>query len=497
MQEWMVAMLVISILLIVRDMAKTILAGNVPDTQEILPLCDSHPQKEKVERYAASFQKLADTFYGMPYRKEYLSSGQIEQIMKDTNEKVCSRCYQREICWGEHSKELAQGVEIMVRALESGGENEIRNIRNDWTSVCGRSVQYFETVSENFQREKQNLVWDNRMIENRLAVAQQLTEISRIMENVASDLYDIERGTPQFEEELRKTLRKRHVILRQAWVMDKAEGRRQIFLTMRARSGQCISMVEISQLLSGICGCTMAPVNGSRCIVNGEYHTVHFTEDVSYQVLYGAARLTREQEKVSGDNYACRQEDGGRFVMCLSDGMGSGMDACRESETVVELLEQFMESGFSQETAAKMVNSALVLNGRDGMFSTVDICAVDLYTGICNFLKAGAASTFIKRDHWVESITSESLAAGLVQQIDFETASRKLYHGDYLIMMTDGVLDALPAQKEEETMKEIIMDVHEDSPKDFGRGILERVLGYSDYHARDDMTILVAGVWKK
>ena len=45
-------------------------------------------------------------------------------------------------------------------------------------------------------------------------------------------------------------------------------------------------------------------------------------------------------------------------------------------------------------------------------------------------------------------------------------------------------------------MKEIIMDVHEESPKDFGRGILERVLGYSDYHARDDMTVLVAGVWK-
>ena len=144
-----------------------------------------------------------------------------------------------------------------------------------------------------------------------------------------------------------------------------------------------------------------------------------------------------------------------------------------------------------------MVNSALVLKGEEGMFSTVDICAVDLYTGICNFLKAGAASTFIKRDHWVESITSESLAAGLVQQIDFETATRKLYHGDYLIMMTDGVLDALPDQKEEETMKEIIMDVHEESPKDFGRGILERVLGYSDYRARDDMTVLVASVVRK
>ena len=468
MQEWMIAMLVISIMLIIRDMAKTILAENLPDTQELLTLQEGHPQKERVEKYAASFQKLADTFYGMPYRRDYLSSRQVERIMEDTNAKVCYRCYQREICWGEHKQELCKGVEALVRSMESGNEDDIRSIRADWTSICPRSVQYYEAVAENFQREKQNLMWDNRMIENRLAVAQQLMEVSRIMENVASDLYDLERCTPQFEEDLRKSLRKNHVILRQAWMMDKVKGRRQVFLTMRARSGQCISMTEIAQLLSKSCESSMVPVNGSRCIVNGEYHTVHFIEDVSYQVLYGAARLTREEEKISGDNYVCRQEDGGRFVMCLSDGMGSGMEACKESETVVELLEQFMESGFSQETAAKMVNSALVLKGQDGMFSTVDICAVDLYTGICNFLKAGAASTFIKRDHWVESITSESLAAGLVQQIDFETASRKLYHGDYLIMMTDGVLDALPDQKEEETMKEIIMDVHEESPKCWG-----------------------------
>ena len=191
MQEWMIAMLVISVLLVIRDMAKTILAGNMPDMQEILPLYESHPQKEKVERYAASFQKLADTFYGMPYRKEYLSDGQIERLIRDTNEKVCSRCYQREICWGEHEQALSKGVELMVRSLECGDEENLHHLRNDWMSVCGRSVQYYEAVFENFQKEKQNLIWDNRMIENRLAVAQQLTEISRIMENVASDLYDI------------------------------------------------------------------------------------------------------------------------------------------------------------------------------------------------------------------------------------------------------------------------------------------------------------------
>ena len=497
MQEWMIAMLVISIMLIIRDMAKTILAENLPDTEELPSLQEGHPQKERVEKYAASFQKLADSFYGMPYRKDYLSSRQVEQIIEDTNAKVCSRCYQREICWGEHSQELVKGVEALVRSMESGNEENVRGIRADWTGICPRSVQYYETVAENFQKERQNLMWDNRMIENRLAVAQQLMEVSHIMENVASDLYDLERVTPQFEEELRKGLRKSHVILRRAWMMNKVKGRKQIFLTMRARSGQCISMTEIAQILSRICGSSMTPDADSRSIVNGDFRMVHFVEDVSYQMLYGVARLTREAEKVSGDNYICRQEEDGRFFLCLSDGMGSGIEAFKESEIVVELLEQFLESGFSQETAARMVNSALLLKGRQGMFSTVDISAVDLYTGICDFLKAGASSTFIKRDHWVESIASENLAAGLVQQLDFDTASRKLYHGDYLIMMTDGVLDALPTEREEETMKEIIMDVREKEPREMGRGILERVLGYSDYHARDDMTVVVAGLWKK
>ena len=497
MQEWIIAMLVISVLLILRDMAKTILAGRKSKKEEVFSLCESHPQREKVEKYAASFQKLADTFYGMPYRRDYLSKGQVDQILREVNEEVCGRCYHRELCWEGQSVLLCRGGEAIIRALEDGTEEDLEKVRAEWSKLCGKPAQYLDALCERFRKEQQDLAWGNRMIENRLAVAQQLAETSRIMQTVAAELYDIEPAGSAFREELQKNLKKRHVSLKNAWVMDKTEGRRQMFLTMKARRGQCVSALEISQILSGICECAMTTAEGSRSIVNGEYHTVHFVEDVSYQVLYGAARLTKEEEKVSGDNYIGRQEDGGKFVMCLSDGMGSGMDACRESEVVVELLEQFLDSGFSQETAARLVNSALVLKGGEGMFSTLDICALDLYTGICSFLKAGAASTFIKRDHWVEAIASESLAAGLMQQGDFETTSRKLYHGDYLIMMTDGVLDALPADREEETMKEIIMDISDVPPRDISRGILERVLSYSDYRAKDDMTVLVAGVVRK
>ena len=155
------------------------------------------------------------------------------------------------------------------------------------------------------------------MIESRLAVAQQLTEISRIMDHMAEELYDIMPADPRFQEELRKAYRRKHVLIKNVWVMDKIEGRRQIFLSLRARSGQCVSMTEIAQILSRICGSPMTPEQGSRSIVNGDFHTVHFVEDVSYQILYGVARLTREAEKVSGDNYICvRKRMAGFFSAC-------------------------------------------------------------------------------------------------------------------------------------------------------------------------------------
>ena len=60
MQEWIIAMLVVSALLILRDMAKTVFSDmkNSAATLEY----EQHPQKEKLHRDARSSQRLADIF---------------------------------------------------------------------------------------------------------------------------------------------------------------------------------------------------------------------------------------------------------------------------------------------------------------------------------------------------------------------------------------------------------------------------------------------------
>lgn len=104
------------------------------------------------------------------------------------------------------------------------------------------------------------------------------------------------------------------------WMLEKPEEHLKIFLTMRVRGGQCVTVGEVARELSAICSTRLVPAREGRNVLNSDYSTVLFTEDTNYRVLYSAAKVTKEKETVSGDSYACRDEEG-QLVMCLSDGM--------------------------------------------------------------------------------------------------------------------------------------------------------------------------------
>ena len=88
--------------------------------------------------------------------------------------------------------------------------------------------------------------------------------------------------------------------------------------------------------------------------------------------------------------------------MSLSDGMGSGETAARESKQVVELTEQLLETGFSPRAALKLVNTVLLLAGPEQHPATLDLSCIDLHTGVLEAMKLGAVPTFIIGEEGVE-----------------------------------------------------------------------------------------------
>lgn len=495
MQEWMIAMLVIGVLLLLRDMAKTIFSEMKKSAAALA--YDYHPQKEKMQRYAESFQKLANSFYGMPYRKDYLSSSELGGLVEEARESLCHRCHLNQVCWKQHSAQSYQRFYGLLRIMEEGDEEKLRKAKADLNGICVNQGKLVQELQRLMDRERQNLIWNNKLLENRMAVAEQLGEMAQLMKLLSRDMFDMTEVDIPFREDFTRGLKKKHIQARNIWKLEQGDKRVRYYAELCTRGRNCVAASEAAQVLSGLCGTRMVPNTEGRTLITRDYVLMGFMEEVNFKILYGAAKMTKDKETVSGDNYTCAAEEDGRFFICLSDGMGSGLEACRESESIVDTLEQLVEAGFSGETAARMVNSVLNLKTRNGRFSTVDISMVDLYSGMCRFLKAGAATTFIKRSQWVEAISSTSLALGLVQQADFESATKKLYEGDFLIMITDGVLDALPQENPEELMKEIIMETGATAAQELSRGILERVLTYSEYKATDDMTVLAAGLWRK
>lgn len=166
-----------------------------------------------------------------------------------------------------------------------------------------------------------------------------------------------------------------------------------------------------------------------------------------------------------------------------------------QSETVLDLMEQFLEAGFSRETAVRMINSSIVLQPEPHIFSTVDLASIDLYTGICEFLKIGSAASFIRRERNVECIRGAGLPAGISSELPLDPYRVRIYDGNLLFLMTDGVLGALPEGQEEAVMKDLIWNLPPGTPSEMAARLMEQVQTYGK--AADDMTILVVGIWKR
>ena len=97
---------------------------------------------------------------------------------------------------------------------------------------------------------------------------------------------------------------------------------------------------------------------------------------------------TPDTAVATGDTFRCFFAGRGRFVMVLSDGMGTGGSAAVDSAMTADLLRRLIEAGVGCDAALKIVNSALLLKSGEETLATADVAEIDLYTGRARFYKA-------------------------------------------------------------------------------------------------------------
>ena len=451
---------------------------------------------EKLQTYAKSFNGLSQIFSQMERFKSDFEPEEMGKMQQEIAGRVCVSCSQCAICWQEENSPMYELFYRLIHSIEKRGMAE-EGVHEELSAYCPYSDSIVEEALGVFEKAKLNLAWYNRLLENRGIIAEQLDAMAYIMEDCAKEYRDISAREGRLLGSVKYRFKELGVVARDVHLYQRQNGKMSLQLTACSKWGNCITVKELAKAASQGLRREMVPGKYVRSLIGKEASYLTFEEDTLYHTLQGVARLTKDHAQVSGDSFSFLELEGGECVMALSDGMGSGIHACKESEMVIELIEKFLEAGFRKETAIRMMNSAMVIQGEEGSFSTVDMASMDLYTGMCEFYKIGAAATFIKHGEEVECISSASLPVGVFHQLEIEKSSRKLTDGDFVILLTDGVLDYLEVPMPEETIQDILAMVETNNPEQMARQILERVLIFTDGRVPDDMTVLVAGIWEK
>ncbi len=324
-------------------------------------------------------------------------------------------------------------------------------------------------------------------------VVRQMEGASKMM-NLVSHSFDIQVG---FENELEKSVKalveELGIKVAQVVISKKLMGDLRVILSLFDCSFDSACESKIEKAVSKATMHGMRVVEKSCPGIGGKSCCITLEQVMPLEIEIGKSQSALDGD-VSGDSLLCTKIGESKRFICISDGMGNGKRAKEQSSATVELLENFFRTGLDKGTIFKSLNQIMVLRGEE-VFSTVDMCMIDLSNGNTEFIKVGAAPTVLRVGGNYECLRASTLPMGILDKVSLQSTKRVLTHGDVVVMMSDGVTDALGDEAQE--VIDFILTTKGIKPRKAANMIREAAVSVMDGREIDDMTVMVAKLVKK
>lgn len=450
--------------------------------------------KHKLEDYSRSFQSLSQAMNRESKSKSGINRRDMRKLLQEMSEQICDNCEHRHSCMGQVSLGRPETIGTLALAQEQGNL-VLEQMPAEFTSECIYPQRFLSEANQSIRVARMALGFQNRMAQNRQIIAGQMAQVGELLEELAEDMLHISTIPDELEETIVKELFAIHVAVDNLVFYESKDKHMEIHMRANTVRGRLVTAKEAAVVLSDLTRKPFAVSVDSRNVIPKQGTQMVFVEDTAFHAVTGVARVPKDGEEVSGDTFSCLSLPNGELLLALSDGMGSGKDALEESQTVIELLEQMTEAGFSKLTAMKLINSLYLSEEENTRYATADVTILNLYQGTCQFVKNGAAATWIRREEEAERVEGQSLPVGIVQEAEPYLGKCRIYSGDYVIMMTDGVSDAFADR--EEDLKEFLTCCKIINPQELAERVLDEAVERCEGTARDDMSVIVAGIWER
>ncbi|MBP3619547.1 MAG: SpoIIE family protein phosphatase, partial [Clostridia bacterium] len=318
---------------------------------------------------------------------------------------------------------------------------------------------------------------------SKLIIADQLQGVSKIMRTLSQEVetnitFDVSKENKILDE-----LTYYNIICIDAVVFEKDINTMEVSLVIKNEDA---TKRRISDVVSKICGKQMAVYENFPASRPG-YMILNLKTAPQLDCLFGVAQKTKSGSNVSGDSYSIVKLDGDKILFVISDGMGSGEKAEKTSELSISLVENFYKAGFDNELILSTVNKLLNLH-KEEIFSALDLCVLDQRTGLVDFIKMAAPTSYLLNEEKCEEIRTGALPIGIVEETSPQVSKSLVQSNDFVIMFSDGISDSFESEKK---LEECVKSIKTKNPQEFAEEFLERALACNNGYAVDDMTVLV------
>ncbi|WP_376739115.1 stage II sporulation protein E [Paenibacillus sp. 598K] len=482
------------------------IARYVPGTQEHAKSQHEYAKRvrevtaQRVTQFSDVFRQLSRSFGQFGSQEMTVETKREEQVghfMNAVAEKTCATCHRKSMCWDSKFYQTYKVMTEMMQTIEDQRRPGNKDIPREWSVHCVRPHQVLSVMGQQYELYKHDQHYKQQIQESRQLVAEQLSGVSQVMEDLAKEIRREGQELHLQEEQIREALEGLGLSIHSVDIISLEEGNVEIEIGHSFGKGYDECRKIIAPLLSDILGEHIAVKAEIPPEQTGKPVSVLFGSAKEFEIETGVAGAAKGGDLLSGDSFSTVELGNGKFAVAISDGMGNGERARMESSTALTILQQLLQSGMDEKLAIKSVNSVLLLRSSDEVFATVDVALIDMYTARTTFMKIGSTPSFIKRGQEVIIVSANNLPVGILQDIEVDLIRIQLQPGDTLIMMTDGIFDAPGhAVNKEMWMKRVIQEIQVEEPQQIADSLLETVVRYHEGDIIDDMTVVVARVAK-
>ena len=409
---------------------------------------------------------------------EYDSDGVIVSQIKE----LCADCPYRIKCRQTNFPTDAEILKL-VNIAKSRGRIGTADLPKSFFQKCNQSGKILLKLNDNVSDIAEAKEKEKAAEQTRALVGIQAAGIAAALKGTARSLAKTLNFQKNKESKLSAFLFKKGVNVHEAMIYGEGENT-EIHLVL-----SYVSDDKITALLNEFFKAKFA-ISEKFDLGNGKTAVV-FEQKCRYDCLFGVANAKKEGTEACGDTHSLIKLSRDKFMLALSDGMGSGATAQATSSASLSLLECFYRAGLPNDVALSTVNELLSFVGEDN-FAALDIAVIDLNGLLCDFIKLGAPYGFIVSGGAIKLIEGSSLPIGILKEIKPSVCTEPILPGDVILFMSDGITDAFGSSTD---LSDYLISVQATNPQKLADKILERALEFYGDVAQDDMTVVACKIF--